>query len=635
MKTQIARYDIIRELGRGGMGVVYLAHDPGLNRYVALKVLLDKWTYNADLCNRFKQEAKTMEALKHPAIMPVHELGEQNNQPYIVMPYMSGGSLADHLKRGQMSLPQIEYTLYHLASALDKVHERGWIHRDIKPANILFDEEGRLYLADFGIARPITAGTVTQAGTIKYMSPEQIGGKDLDRRSDVYSLGMVLFKMLTGDLPNRYNVPSVYDYNAGLPQGCDEVIARALATKKEDRYPTAGHFAAEFSAVVKGKPPTRKLGFLPVIATGILLGMAILAAVIFLPPQPATPPIGLIISFTPQVEVKHGEQLKAAEVGLKLFQDDVVIAEANAGAVVSLSCAEDTLLLTVGSQQNMSVDCSTVGDEDLIAQLGPDVITSEARSLLVLPAQQERSSRQAQTPLLLTPRNTLIRESQPTFQWQGVPGASGYRLSLNIPNAENWQVETTDTTLPYPADKAPLPAGGTIIVTLATLDNPSETDETFVDVIDEAALAGLAESEAEIRNLGLDETAQAYLLAQLYRQQEMNAAAIAQLEQIAAKESLISADLWQQLGDLYFEIELYTQAEENYQKALSAAQANDDQQTEALAHFGLAQTAYVFEENEQALDYLTQAETLSDQIGDNVLAEAVVELKERIEGLTN
>ena len=212
-----------------------------------------------------------------------------------------------------------------------------------------------------------------------------------------------------------------------------------------------------------------------------------------------------------------------------------------------------------------------------------------------------------------------------------MPGASGYRLSLNIPNAENWEVETTDTTQSYPADKAALPAGGTIIVTLATLDNPSETDETFVDVIDEAALAELAASEAEIRNLGVDDTAQAYLLAQLYRQQEMKAAAIAQLQQIAAQGDAISADLWQQLGDLYLEIGLYTQAEENYQKALSAAQANNDQSAQAFAHFGLAQTAYLFNENEQALDYLNQAEALSAQIENNVLAEAIAELKENLE----
>jgi len=169
-------------------------------------------------------------------------------------------------------------------------------------------------------------------------------------------------------------------------------------------------------------------------------------------------------------------------------------------------------------------------------------------------------------------------------------------------------------------------------VKLATLDNPAEVDETFVDVMDEAGQAELAESEAEIRNLGVDDTAQAYLLAQLYRQREMKAAAIAQLEEIAANGGAISADLWQQLGDLYFEIGLYTQAEEKYKNALSAASTNDDQQIEALANFGLAQTAYVFNENEQALDYLNQAETLSDQIGNNnELAEAVADLKEKLE----
>jgi tetratricopeptide (TPR) repeat protein len=205
---------------------------------------------------------------------------------------------------------------------------------------------------------------------------------------------------------------------------------------------------------------------------------------------------------------------------------------------------------------------------------------------------------------------------------------------LNIPNAENWEVETTETTLPYPADKAPLLAGSTnIFVKLATLDNPTEAEEAFVDVMDEAEQADLVASEAEIRNLGVDETAQAYLLAQLYRQREMKAAAIAQLEQITANGQAISAsaDLWLQLGDLYFESGLYTQAEEKYKNALSAASANDDQQAQAAAYFGLGQTAYVFEEDEQALDYLDQAEALYRQTGDDVLAEQVSELKQKFE----
>jgi tetratricopeptide (TPR) repeat protein len=250
--------------------------------------------------------------------------------------------------------------------------------------------------------------------------------------------------------------------------------------------------------------------------------------------------------------------------------------------------------------------------------------------VVVLPVQRSSRQTEAQTPLLLSPRNSLIADRQPTFHWQAVPGASGYGLSLNIPNAENWEVETTETTLPYPTDKAPLPAGSTNIF-LATLDNPTEAEEAFVDVMDEAAQADLVASEAEIRNLGVDETAQAYLLAQLYRQREMKAAAIAQLEQITANGQAISADLWQQLGDLYFESGLYTQAEEKYKNALSAASANDDQQAQAAAYFGLGQTAYVFEEDEQALDYLDQAEALYRQTGDDVLAEQVSELKQKIE----
>jgi serine/threonine protein kinase len=155
----------------------------------------------------------------------------------------------------------VRHILTRLASALDKVHEKGIIHRDIKPDNVLFDENGEPYLSDFGIARMMVPGTVTFAGTLGYMAPEQLFRQPLDARTDVYQLGMTLFEMLTltDELPSPDNIPSVNAYNPQLPPDCDRVIAYALAKRKEDRYPTASHLASAFAAVVEKKSGLARL----------------------------------------------------------------------------------------------------------------------------------------------------------------------------------------------------------------------------------------------------------------------------------------------------------------------------------------------------------------------------------------
>ncbi|MGB0386098.1 MAG: AAA-like domain-containing protein [Ardenticatenaceae bacterium] len=260
MKKQVGRYEIKDELGKGGMGVVYLAHDPRLGRDVALKVLSDDLVDDPRFHHRFEREAKTIAGLEHSAIVPVYGFGEDEGQPYLVMRYMAGGSLHTRLQKGRLALGEVCQILTRLAGALDKVHEKGYIHRDIKPPNILFDEAGEAFLADFGVARLVVPGEVTVVGTRPYMAPEQRKGEDLDARTDVYPLGMVLAEMMTGSLPMLDRVVAILNSYANLPPGADQVIARAVAEKKEARYASAGELANAFAAVMEGEDPSTRLG---------------------------------------------------------------------------------------------------------------------------------------------------------------------------------------------------------------------------------------------------------------------------------------------------------------------------------------------------------------------------------------
>jgi eukaryotic-like serine/threonine-protein kinase len=265
--SKFGRYEILSELGRGGMGVVYLAHDPSFAREVALKVLPRELLHDPSFRARFEREARMIAALEHPAIVPVHDHGEEDGQPYLVMRLMRGGSLADRLRQGALPLPEAARILSALAPALDRAHARGIIHRDLKPSNILFDDDGNPYLADFGLARLTEPNAVLSVtglmGTPAYMSPEQARGeKDLDGRSDLYALGVIVFQMLTGQLPYNADtpigmavrhisdpVPRPHDFQPELPASVDAIIQRAMAKQRTERYPTAVHLAAELATL--------------------------------------------------------------------------------------------------------------------------------------------------------------------------------------------------------------------------------------------------------------------------------------------------------------------------------------------------------------------------------------------------
>ena len=263
------RYDVEEEIGRGGMSVVYRATDIRLRREVAVKVLPPDLAFRADVRARFQREAELAARLTHPHIVPIYSVGEREGIVYIVMALVVGEPLGARLARlGAMPPDEARDILRAVADALSYAHARGVVHRDIKPDNILLDaESGRPMVMDFGIARAAEADsrltvTGTAMGTPTYMSPEQaMGERDLDGRSDIYSLGVVGYQMLAGETPFvAANTPSMLmkhvserprplaERRAGLPPGLTSAIERALAKRPEDRWPDAGAFRDALSA---------------------------------------------------------------------------------------------------------------------------------------------------------------------------------------------------------------------------------------------------------------------------------------------------------------------------------------------------------------------------------------------------
>jgi len=260
-------------IGQGGMGAVYLAQQSRPRRQVAVKVLLPatalKPHHLAAFLERFRRETDAAASLEHPNIMPVYEYGERDGLAYLVMPYISGGTLRDVMEReGQIILPKAINYLEQLAAALDFAHARGVIHRDIKPANILLTQEGRLLLTDFGLVKIISEEALAQVrltgagapvGTPDYMSPEQVMGHEVDGRADLYSLGIILFQMLTATTPFQGETPmqiaaqqlhsqppSPRRFRQDLPAAAEQVILKALSKRPSDRFANGLELATTF-----------------------------------------------------------------------------------------------------------------------------------------------------------------------------------------------------------------------------------------------------------------------------------------------------------------------------------------------------------------------------------------------------
>jgi serine/threonine-protein kinase len=310
----IGKYLVKRELGRGGMGAVYLAEQPGLGREVAIKQLVASAAADPVALKRFLQEAQVMARTSHPNLVQVHDLELMGAENYIVLEFVRGKSLREWINQGPIPPPQVFAVMHGVLQALDYAHKRAIVHRDMKPENVLLSDDGMVKVADFGIARLTddsgVGGTATKTGTTvgtpQYMSPEQVASSKVDGRSDLYSAGIVLYELVTGQPPFTASEsdgpftlmakhvqappkpPSVFQ--PGLDPILEQVILKSIAKRPEDRFQTGEEFDAAISRVADRMCPGWQRSLEPGADLSRMVPGAAAAAVV-----PATP-IGIAIA---------------------------------------------------------------------------------------------------------------------------------------------------------------------------------------------------------------------------------------------------------------------------------------------------------------------------------------------------
>ncbi len=330
---RIGTYEILEEVGKGGMGAVYRAMDRSLDREVAVKVLLPSLANDAEFEKRFVREARAAAKLDHPNVVQTYYAGRYENTLFIAMQFVKGRTLQDLIKeKKSYDAAEALRIVRQAADALEAAHKDGLVHRDIKPNNIMIDEAGRVKVMDFGLMRSTTAGgSITQSGifygTPEYASPEQCETKNVDGRTDIYSLGTVLYEMLTGRIPHVAETPlalfkkitdespsRVREMNPRVPKDVERIVERMMAKKRDDRYASCAELVADIDAVLgagtpvkAGRPAASRGGIAAAVAGGIIAIACVVAIVMWSPrpdpdkgtpaPAPAAKPAILVFDF--------------------------------------------------------------------------------------------------------------------------------------------------------------------------------------------------------------------------------------------------------------------------------------------------------------------------------------------------
>src|SRR6266446_8149988 len=317
------RYEILAILGEGGMGTVYKAQDRELGRLVALKVIRPEMASRPEVLERFKREILLASQVTHKNVLRIHDLGEAGEIRFISMSYVEGTNLKGVLEReGPLSLEKGLPLARQIGDALQAAHDAGIVHRDLKPQNILIDRDGNAYIADFGISRSLAeGGTMTDTGailgTVDYMSPEQARGETPDHRGDIYSFGVILYEMFTGNLPFRASnalsimmkrlhedAPTMRQARPEVPAWLSAVVARAMQRDPVDRYPSAGDLLRDLERQRASRSWSRfgrRRYVLPAAAALVVAGTAILVPRLSWPPWggAAAPPIRTSLALLP------------------------------------------------------------------------------------------------------------------------------------------------------------------------------------------------------------------------------------------------------------------------------------------------------------------------------------------------
>jgi YVTN family beta-propeller protein len=435
--TRLAGYQIQALLGRGGMGLVYLAEQLGLRRPVALKLLLDPATASQGFRERFLRESELAAAIDHPNVLPVYDAGETDGVLWIAMGYVDGIDLAALLDRdGPLAPEQALAIAGQVAGALDAAHARGLVHRDVKPANILLAMEGgavtHAYLADFGLTKRIggargltVSGQVL--GTIDYIAPEQVEGGPVDGRADQYSLGCVLFECLTGTVPFRGDSelavlwaqvndppPRIRDHRPDLPAALDDAIGRALAKAPGDRYPSCAAMVAAAQAALTGVTPaglrhrigralgrrpghrrrpglrglTRRSSLLLTVTAGLLSAVLLVAAVLLArdgaaPAVPTAPAVVLSPNQAVRIDPATYELVRAVPVGT----DPAAVADG--GGSVWVANQQDGTVTVVDPGANRVQQTLPASGSGPVGQGGPGLAFASGSLWLANTAQRQ------------------------------------------------------------------------------------------------------------------------------------------------------------------------------------------------------------------------------------------------------